>query len=269
MRLLLILSIIFTVAEVQAFQEKAISSIEKPSNSIKAHKMETQKNSQITEQYQQAMDQKIEKMKAKKSSWTPQEIQMMKDASDNLAKALPNPGIQIGEKAPSFSLTNAQGEMTTLANTLKKGPVVLVFYRGAWCPYCNMQLRSLKQNLPEFKKYNAQLITITPQTPDKSAEQFEKEGFPFEVLTDTDYQVMKDYKLYFEPPQNLVALYKKHGLDLEAFNGKDRTALPVPGTFVIDTQGVVRAMKAQTDYKIRMDSVDIIKALSELEKTTN
>jgi peroxiredoxin len=203
-------------------------------------------------------------MKKKKSSWTAEEKQMMKDASDNLAKALPNPGIQVGEKAPSFSLKNSQGKIITLESALAKGPVVLVFYRGAWCPYCKIQLRSLKENLPEFQKYNAQLVTITPQTPDKSEAQFKKEGYPFEVLSDLDYQVMKDYKLYFEPPKELVKLYKKHGLDLEGFNGEGRTALPVPGTFVIDTNGIVRAMTAQTDYKVRMESADIIKALSEL-----
>lgn len=75
---------------------------------------------------------------------------------------------------------------------------------------------------------------------------------------------MKDYKLYFEPPKELVKLYKEHGLDLEAFNGEGRSALPVPGTFIIDTKGIVRAMKAQTDYKVRMEPADIIKALAAL-----
>jgi len=219
---------------------------------------------QNTESYKKSIDNKIEKMKKKKSSWTAEEKQLMKDESEKLAKALPNPGIQVGEKAPGFSLTNSQGETVTLASELAKGPVVLVFYRGAWCPYCNMQLRALKDNLPAFEKYNAQLVTITPQTPDKSEAQFKKEGYPFEVLSDLDYQVMKDYKLYFEPPKELVKLYKKHGLDIEAFNGDGRSALPVPGTFIIDQQGIVRAMQAQTNYKIRMEPADIIKALAAL-----
>jgi peroxiredoxin len=219
---------------------------------------------QSTETYKKSIDEKIEKMKKKKSSWTDAEIKLMKDESDQLAKALPNPGIQVGEKAPSFSLTNSQGKKVTLESELAKGPVVLVFYRGAWCPYCNMQLRALKKNLPAFKKHNAQLVTITPQTPDKSEAQFKKEGYPFEVLSDLNNKVMKDYKLYFEPSSELVAVYKKHGLDLEGFNGDGRTGLPVPGTFVIDQSGIVRAMKAQTDYKIRMEPADIIKALEAL-----
>lgn len=163
MRLLFILSLILSVFSAQAYQN--------------------------TESYKKSIDKKIEKMKKKKYSWTAEEKKLMKDASDNLAKALPNPGIQVGEKAPSFSLTNSQGETVTLESELTKGPVVLVFYRGAWCPYCNMQLRALKKNLPSFEKYNAQLVTITPQTPDKSEVQFKKEGYPFEVLSDLDYRV--------------------------------------------------------------------------------
>lgn len=216
---------------------------------------------QSTDTYKKSLDEKMAKMKKKKSSWTDAEIKLMNDESAKLEKELPNPGIQVGQKAPNFSLKNAQGETITLESELAKGPVVLVFYRGAWCPYCNMQLRSLKKNLPEFQKYNAQLVTITPQTPDKSAAQFKKEGYPFEVLSDLNNKVMKDYKLYFEPSSELVTLYKKHGLDIESFNGDGRTGLPVPGTFIINQSGVVTAMKAQTDYKIRMDSSDIINAL--------
>lgn len=217
--------------------------------------------SQITEITVETKKHSVEK---KEVSWTPEELLLMKNASDNLAKSMPFPGIQVGEKAPNFTLKNAQGKKVTLESALTKGPVVLVFYRGAWCPYCNLHLRSLKENLHLIEQHNAQLITITPQLPDKSEEQFKKEGYPFEVLSDLDYKVLKDYRLYYELPEYLVKLYKKHGLDIASFNGEGRTALPVPGTFIIDTQGIVRAMQAQTDYKIRMKSDDVVKALSDI-----
>jgi len=127
-----------------------------------------------------------------------------------------------------------------------------------------MHLHVLQQSLAEFKKYGAQLITITPQTPDKSVEQFEEKGYPFEVLSDLDSKVMKDYKLYFELPADLVDVYNKHGLDIEAFNGKGRNLLPVPGSFVIDTDGIVRAMHADADYKKRMEPSAIIDALKKM-----
>lgn len=188
----------------------------------------------------------------------------MKKADQSLANSLPDPGIKVGEKAPEFALKNAFGEEISLKEELKKGPVILVFYRGAWCPFCNMHLHVLQESLPQFEKYGAQLITITPQTPDKSAEQIGKDGYPFEVLSDLDSQVMKDYKLYFEIPDELVAVYKHVGLDIEAYNGKGRNVLPVPGSFVIDQSGIVRAMQARTDYKLRMEPETIIDALMKI-----
>lgn len=169
------------------------------------------------------------------------------------------------EKAPLFSIQNAFGKTVSLAQELKKGPVILVFYRGSLCPYCNMYLHVLQENLDTFKKYGAQLITVTPQSPDKSVKQLEKDGYPFEVLSDFDNQVMKDYKLYFELPEELLAIYQKHDLGIEAKEDAP-TALPIPGSFVIDQQGVVRAMQAQTDYKIRMEPEMIIDALIKISK---
>jgi len=109
-----------------------------------------------------------------------------------------------------------------------------------------------------------QLITMTPQTPDKSAEKIKKDKFPFEVLNDLNSQVMKVYQLYFELPDDLIAVYKKHKFDIEAFNGKGRAVLPVPGTFVINQQDIVVAKQAEADYKKRMEPADIIKALQKI-----
>ena len=216
--------------------------------------------------YKQSLDQHMEASKNEKSPFSSSDMAVMEKAGKDLASSMPAPGINVGEKAPDFVLNNALGKPVSLKEELKKGPVVLVFYRGAWCPFCNMHLHVLQQSLPEFKEYGAQLITITPQTPDKSVEQFKQKGYPFEVLSDLDSQVMKDYQLYFELPAELVDVYKKHGLDIEAFNGKDRNVLPVPGSFVIDTNGVVRAMHADTDYKKRMEPTAIIDALKKMQK---
>jgi len=215
--------------------------------------------------YQQSLDQYMEKSAKEKSPFSSTDMTVMEKAENDLASSMPAPGIKVGEKAPDFVLNNALGKPVSLKDKLKQGPVVLVFYRGAWCPFCNMHLHVLQESLPEFKEYGAQLITITPQTPDKSVEQFKQKGYPFEVLSDLDSKVMKDYRLYFELPDDLVAVYKKHGLDIEAFNGKDRNVLPVPGSFVIDSDGVVRAMHADTDYKQRMEPTAIIDALKKMQ----
>lgn len=197
----------------------------------------------------------------------PKDMAVMKKSAQDLAAAMPHPGLKVGAKAPDFHLKNAQGKMVSLHEALRQGPVVLVFYRGAWCPYCNLQLHALKESLPAFKQHGASLIAITPQTPDKSLEQVKKDGYPFEILSDLDDQVMKAYQLYWEIPPELNQVYQhSFGLDVAAFNGKGRHGLPVPGTFIIDQGGIVRAASADTDYKKRMEPADILAALKQLPR---
>ena len=215
--------------------------------------------------YQESFDYFMQKRKASPAKYSKEEQKIMQDATKSLQISLPNPGIHVGEKAPLFNLKNAFGKNISLEEELKKGPVILVFYRGSWCPFCNMHLHVLQENLEIFKKYEAQLITVTPQSPNKSAQQIKKDGYPFEVLSDLDNSVMKDYKLYFELPQEVLDIYKKHDLNIETKEDKP-TALPIPGSFVIDQNGVVRAMQAQTDYRVRMEPEMIIEALIEISK---
>lgn len=214
--------------------------------------------------YAKALNNMMTENAKQPSPFTDEERNVMAQAGARLAKNMPDPGIAIGKLAPDFTLSDAYGKKINLQQALKEGPVVLVFYRGAWCPFCNLHLHALKQRLPEFKQHNAQLIAITPQTPDKSAEQIKKSELGFTVLSDLDSQVMKNYKLYFELEPKLINIYKRVGLDVEEFNGKSRAVLPVPGTFVIDKTGIVRAMQADTDYKKRMEPEDIIQALKKL-----
>lgn len=215
--------------------------------------------------YKASFDALMKQRAAAPAKYSKEDRKVMTDATAALERDLPNPGIQVGQKAPLFTLKNAFGKEVSLEKELAKGPVILVFYRGSWCPYCNMHLHVLQGSLDSFKKYGAQLITVSPQSPDKSAEQLKKDGYPFEVLSDYDNDVMKSYKLYFEVPQAVLDIYKQHDLDIET-KVDAPTALPVPGSFVIDTKGVVRAMQAQTDYTIRMEPKDIIDALKEISK---
>jgi peroxiredoxin len=190
----------------------------------------------------------------------------MAEAQEELEAQMPDPGLKIGETAPDFSLPNAHNKPIRLSDVLKQGPVVLTFYRGAWCPYCNLQLRALKESMPEMQSLGANLIAVTPQTPDVSLKQVEEGKFPFEILSDLDNSVMKNYKLYFELPQDLNELYlERFRFDLADYNGEGRYVLPVPGTYVIDSKGVVRAAYASVDYKKRMEPADIIAALKSLK----
>ncbi len=187
---------------------------------------------------------------------------IMMKATRDLEIAMPEPGLKVGATAPDFLLINAFGRKIKFSEQLEHGPVVLTFYRGAWCPFCNIELNVLQRSLPLFKKYNASLIAVTPQQPDKSKEQLEKTEYTFEVLSDLDDSVMKSYNLYFEVSQELHELYKNQfNFDITDYNGKNRLGLPVPGTFVIGQDGIIKAAYAKTDYKKRMEPEDIIKAL--------
>jgi peroxiredoxin len=190
---------------------------------------------------------------------------VMQQSAARLAAQMPDPGLKVGESAPDFTLPNAFGEQVTLSQQLAGGPVVLTFYRGAWCPYCNLELRALQGALPHFERLGARLIAITPQQPDKSLEQVRQDGYRFEILSDLDSSVMRAYGLHFAVPDALSELYRaRFGLDLASYNGPGRYELPVPGTFVIDRHGIVRAAFADTDYKRRMEPADIIASLRAL-----
>lgn len=217
-----------------------------------------------SDSYKQALAEFKAASAKKKSNITPQDKAVMKRAAAKLKTLMPSPGIKVGERAPDFKLKNAHGQTVKLFDELKKGPVVLIFYRGAWCPYCNLHLHVLQKNLHKFKQYGASLIAISPQQPDKSAEQIKKDGYGFEVLSDSHSKVMKDYRLFFEMEPEVLAIYDKFGIDLETYNGAGRTVLPVPGGFVIDQHGIVRAMQAQTDYKSRMEPEQILEALKRI-----
>jgi len=194
-----------------------------------------------------------------------QDMAVIQQSADELAEKLPSPGIKVGERAPDFTLPNAFGEPVSLSSQLVKGPVVLAFYRGAWCPYCNLELKALHGALPQFERLGATLIAVTPQRPDKSLEQVKKDKYPFQILSDLDSTVMRDYRLYFTVPDELSNLYKERfGLDLATYNGPGRYELPVPGTFVIDRSGIVRAAFADTDFKKRMEPSDIFSALQSI-----
>jgi len=187
---------------------------------------------------------------------------VMEAAARDLAAAMPDPGLHVGDEAPDFTLPNAFGKTVRLRNLLADGAVVLTFYRGAWCPYCNLQLRGLQEALPAIEGEGAQVVAVTPQNPDRSREQVAKGGYRFEVLSDLDDRVMKAYRLYFEIPPELNDVYQRLlALDLAEYNGEGRYVLPVPATFVIDSNGVIRAAYANVDYRMRMEPAAIIASL--------
>lgn len=171
-----------------------------------------------------------------------------------------------GDRAPDFTLTDADGEKVSLSQLLKDGPVVLTWYRGSWCPYCNIALRALQEKLPDFEKAGATLVALTPELPDKAGPNAEKLELDFEVLTDLNHQVAEDYGIVFRLTPTVRDLYKKH-FDLTDFNGTkagdDR--LPLAATYVIDRDGVIRWAFLDADYRKRAEPADVVAAVEALD----
>lgn len=170
----------------------------------------------------------------------------------------------IGDRAPGFSLPNALGEQVSLERMLREGPVVLSFYRGIWCPFCNLELRALQQYMPQIKALGGALVAISGQTPDNSLSTVEKHRLTYEVLSDTGQAVASSYGLVFRLPGYLQEAYEKLGHPIPMFNGAGQQSLPVPGTFVIGPDGIIRFACANPDYRYRADPEDILAVLKSL-----
>ncbi|MGQ4388719.1 peroxiredoxin-like family protein [Streptomyces sp. SAS_270] len=170
-----------------------------------------------------------------------------------------------GAQAQGFSLPSATGQTLALDGLLTHGPVVLTFYRGAWCPYCNIALRSLQQHHEAIAARGARLVAISPQIPDESLTLSEKHSLTFDVLSDLGSDTAKQYGLAFDLPDDLAAVYDKLGFDLQRVNGGHPRTLPLPATYVIDRDGVIRWAFVTTDYTTRAEPADILAALDALD----
>ena len=172
--------------------------------------------------------------------------------------------VNVGDTAPHFSLPNTTGKTVNLYAALEQGPVVLSFYRGGWCPFCNLELQALQQQLPGIRSLGATLIGVSPETPDNSLTTAEKHGLGFEVLSDIGNGTARDYGLIFTVYEEMRPLYLKWGLDVPACNGDDSWELPVPATYLIDTHRIVRAAHVDKDYTKRMEPGQLLEALKQL-----
>ncbi|WP_316744460.1 peroxiredoxin-like family protein [Streptomyces sp. MK7] len=169
-----------------------------------------------------------------------------------------------GDRAPRFRLPAATGKTVALDDLLADGPVVLTFYRGAWCPYCNIALRALQQHHADIIARDARLVAVSPQIPDESLSLAEKHGLAFDVLSDIGSDTAKQYGLAFDLPDDLAAVYDRLGLDLQRVNDGHPHTLPLPATYVIDRGGVIRWAFVTTDHTTRAEPSDIVAALDAL-----
>jgi peroxiredoxin len=161
--------------------------------------------------------------------------------------------LRAGDRAPNFSLPNQVGLPVELATRLKSGPAIVTFYRGGWCPYCNLELRAYQQLLPEMRAHGVTLLAISPQTPDASLSTAEKNALEFDVLCDLGGEVARAFGIVYALPDELRALYTQVGHALPDLNGDESWTLPVPATFVIGDTGLIKLAHVELDYRLRLE----------------
>lgn len=167
-------------------------------------------------------------------------------------------GLFISSKAPDFKAKDQNGNEIRLKDLLKKGKVVLVFYRGYWCPYCNKELSRLQDSLSLIQAKGATLLAVSPEKPEGISQTTEKTKAEYSILHDEGLKIMKAYDVAFEVPENTITRYKNAGLDIEKNNGSNGKYLPVPAVYVIDQEQTVRYRFFDSDYKKRPSVQEIL-----------
>ncbi len=171
-------------------------------------------------------------------------------------------GLFINSKAPDFISVDQNGNEIRLQNLLKQGPVVLVFYRGNWCPHCNKHLKKLQDSLQLIMEKGAQLIAITPEKMEGILKTIEKTNAQFSILNDENTKILKAYDVRFEVDEKTIARYKNSKIDLGKINGQDgKIYLPVPAVYIVSKEGAIVYRYFESDYRKRIDVKEILNQL--------
>jgi peroxiredoxin len=204
---------------------------------------------------------------AYKAGWTEraskQTAALIADHNASL-QGLADRALRAGAKFPALALPNQNGGTTDLAKLMDDGPLVVTFYRGGWCPYCNIELRAYQNALAAITAHGARLVAISPETPDNTLSTAEKNGLAFDVLSDTEGRLADALRIRFELSPAIEALYQKFGHDLPTRNGDGQWSLPMPATYVVAKGGRISLAHVDADYRTRLEPDAALAALREL-----
>jgi len=189
---------------------------------------------------------------------------MHRATADLIASGAADKALKAGDEAPSFTLRDADGHPVSSADLLRKGPLVVSFYRGVWCPYCNMELQALEAAKPEFEKLGASLVAISPQTAPNSRKSVRQNNLTFPILSDAKGEVAAAFGLRFALQDYLVDLYKSLKNDLPDFNDDPSWTLPMPARYVVGQDGLIAYAEVNPDYTRRPEPEDMLPALRRL-----
>ena len=172
--------------------------------------------------------------------------------------------IGVNDTAPDFALPNPAGKSIVLKDLLRSGPVVLTFYRGGWCPYCNIQLRAYQGALPQITGLGGRLVAISPQLPDNSLDTASKNALTFDVLSDVGNKVSRSYGLVYSLPEEIRSALRSNNKALPSINGDESWELPVPATYVVARDQRVALAYIEVDYRKRPEPEALLTCLKSL-----
>jgi peroxiredoxin len=196
-------------------------------------------------------------------------VSHMKDyaapAAARVGVLAPGTGIAVGQRVPDISALDLDGKQVSLAEFYKEGPILLAFYRGGWCPYCNTEIHALTQAYPEYRKRGVTPVALSVDKPEEGAKLKATYVIPFPVLSDSDAKSLDAFHLAKKLGDEEFAKMKSFGVDLEAFSGKTHHEIAIPALFVIDRTGTVRFAHSDPDFKVRPTTAQILSAIDALK----
>lgn len=191
---------------------------------------------------------------------------MFKAIQDLKQSEIMKTALKEGDQIPAFALPDMRKGEVRSEELLKKGPLIVTFYRGGWCPYCNLQLRDLQKHIGEIKSTGAELVAISPETPDSTSKTIKDNEIDFYVLSDADGKVGEKFGLMFKITEELKKVYQDFGINLEKANGNGKWELPLSATYIVNQDGKIVYSFVDADYRKRAETLDLIKILQDLKK---
>lgn len=221
----------------------------------------------VSQAKEESLKQQLEARAQASSGKTPKEIKkVMDEALEQLRKSkVAKSAIKKGDAMPSFELKDVQKGKISSVQLLAKGPLIVTFYRGGWCPYCNLQLRDLQKHLDDIQNAGANLVAISPEAPDETAKTVKKADLGFYVLSDIKGEVAKSFGLTFPLPEGLKEVYQKFGIRLDKVNATKKWELPLSATYVVSQDGRVIYSFVDIDYKKRAETSELVALLRSLK----
>ncbi len=171
--------------------------------------------------------------------------------------------LRVGDKAPAFQLPDTEGQSVSSADLLAQGPLVVTFYRGVWCPFCNMELQSVAGFADEIAARGARVVALSPQNSRNSRRSARENGLSFPILIDEDCAVAEAFGLLYMPPDYVQDIYRANGIDLPNINAAPNWKLPMPGRYVIDRDGTIRYAEVNPDYTRRPEPEELCAPLDQ------